>query len=288
MTDFVIVTGLSGAGKSRTMEVLEDIGFYCVDNMPPTLISNFAEICDSSTSKIERVAVVTDVRGGQLFNGLFNEFKELDDKGIKYKLLFLDADDRILMRRFKETRRVHPLLNLNDCSTLTAINIERKMLLTAKNRADYIIDTSMFSDSQLKARIREIFLNDVACGMLVNCMSFGFKYGFPKESDLMFDIRCLPNPYYVDELREKTGLDNSVQDYVMSNQNSATLYNKLLDLLDFLIPLYVSEGKTQLTIAIGCTGGKHRSVTFTEKLFKHLKESKIKITIYHRDIYRFK
>lgn len=284
--DFVIVTGLSGAGKSRTIESLEDIGYYCVDNMPPKLIIKFADICRQSDGQIMKIAIVTDIRGGNLFDGLFDELDILDKNDFRYKLLFLDASDSTLMRRFKETRRNHPLLNYNDCSTANAIKLEREMLAKAKSKADYIIDTSMLSASQLKERICKIFLDNISSGMLINFMSFGFKYGFPVEADLMFDVRCLPNPFYVDELKHKTGLDQDVRDYVMSFNKSLEFFNKLKDLINFLIPMYMHEGKTQLTIAVGCTGGKHRSVTFIENLYNYVSNNSNKVTINHRDINR--
>lgn len=284
--NFLIITGLSGAGKSRTIEALEDIGYYCVDNMPPKLISKFAEICKQSYEKMMKIAIVTDIRGGELFNGLFDEFNILDQKGFNYKLLFLDAADTILMRRFKETRRNHPLLNYKDCSTYKAIQLEREMLSKAKDRADYIIDTSMLSSIQLKDRIFKLFLDNVLNKMLINCMSFGFKYGFPQEADLMFDVRCLTNPFYVEELKDKTGLDQKVKDYVLGFEKSKEFLKRLTDMIDFLIPLYIDEGKTQLTLAIGCTGGKHRSVTFVECLYKHIALSNLKVTVNHRDITR--
>ena len=282
--DFVIVTGMSGAGKSRAVDALEDIGFYCIDNMPPKLISKFAEICLQSDGKISRVAIVTDVRGGELFQGLFDELDHLKDQEFSYKLMFLDASDAVLMRRYKETRRRHPLLDVVHGSIENALKSERLLLKPARERADYIIDTTHLSAAQLKERISNIFLDNVMTGMLINCTSFGFKYGPATEADLVFDVRCLPNPFYVDELKKQTGLDQPVRDYVMKWPQSIELLNKIVDLVDYLLPYYLDEGKSQLVIAFGCTGGKHRSVTFAEYLYKHLSDKGHKVTVNHRDI----
>ncbi len=282
--DFIIVTGMSGAGKSRAIDAFEDIGFYCIDNMPPKLISKFAEICLQSEGKISRVAIVTDVRGGELFQGLFDELELLKSQNFFYKLLFLDASDGVLMRRYKETRRRHPLLDVVKGSIEDAVKSERMLLKPARERADYIIDTTHLSSAQLKERISNIFLDNVATGMLINCMSFGFKYGAATEADLVFDVRCLPNPFYVDELKKQTGLDKPVREYVMNWPQSTELANKIIDLIDFLIPYYLDEGKSQLVIAFGCTGGKHRSVTFAELLYAHLSDRGNRVTVNHRDI----
>lgn len=282
--DFLIVTGLSGAGKSRAVDALEDIGFYCVDNMPPQLISKVAEICLAGNSKISRVAVVTDMRGGDMFYGLFEELDEMRDKGLTYKLLFLDASDAELIRRYKETRRRHPLAGLVSGGIAEAIRNERVLLRPARERADYVIDTTHLSANELKQRMNNIFLDSIQNSMLINVMSFGFKYGSPSEADLVFDVRCLPNPFYVDELKNKTGLDAEVRDYVMNSPNSEELLSKLRDLVGFLVPLYQKEGKSQLMIGVGCTGGKHRSVTFAELLYQFLSEQGYNVRVVHRDI----
>lgn len=282
--DFLIVTGLSGAGKSRAVDALEDIGFFCVDNMPPKLISRFAELAQQSDGKLSKVAVVTDVRGGDMFDDLIYEIDLLHSMPLKCKLLFLDCNDQVITKRYKESRRKHPLINSQDVSVEKAIANERTLLMQARERADYIIDTSNLSAMQLKERISNIFLDNISNSMLINCMSFGFKYGAPSEADLVFDIRCLPNPFYEDELKHKTGLDLPVSDYVMSFGQSQELLKKATDLIDFLIPLYLSEGKSQLTIAFGCTGGKHRSVTFAERLYSHLSEAGSRASVNHRDI----
>ena len=280
---FVIVTGVSGAGKSRAIDALEDLGFYCADNMPPALIPKFAELCLQTDGKINDVAIVTDVRGGILFSSLFEGLDEFNKQGGNYKILFLDADDNVLMRRFKETRRKHPLTEPGG-SLADAIALERALLRPARERADYIIDTTNLSPAQLKERITVLFLGENKTGLVVNCMSFGFKYGPPTEGDLVFDVRCFPNPFYIDNLRNLTGLDAPVKDYVFSSEQTCTFMTKLYDMIDFLLPLYVEEGKSQLIIAIGCTGGKHRSVAITEAIFRHLSDKGIRAAVNHRDI----
>lgn len=282
--ELIIVTGMSGAGKSRVIDTLEDIGFYCVDNMPAKLVCKFAEIAKQSEGSISKMAVVVDARGGNMFKDLCAELDELKRVEQDYRLLFLDCDDSVLLRRYKETRRKHPLLTLENQSLESVIKIERKLLSDAWDRADYVLNTTLLSPNQLKEKIRSIFLDNVSTGMLINCMSFGFKFGYPVEADLTFDVRCLPNPFYIDSLRDKTGLNFEVSDYVMQWDDAKELLNKLNDLVDFLLPLYVKEGKTQLVISIGCTGGKHRSVTFAEAIYKHLHEKNKRVTVNHRDI----
>ena len=281
----VIVTGMSGAGKTVAVQSFEDLGYFCVDNMPPKLISKFAEICLQSDGKISRVAIVTDVRGGELFQGLFDELDHLKDQEFSYKLMFLDASDAVLMRRYKETRRRHPLLDVVHGSIENALKSERLLLKPARERADYIIDTTHLSAAQLKERISNIFLDNVMTGMLINCTSFGFKYGIPADSDLVFDVRFLPNPYYVEGMRPLSGNDAPVRDYVMGFETAQVFAEKLEDMIRFLIPNYISEGKHQLIISIGCTGGKHRSVTLANELYRRLSNAKdYGIRIEHRDL----
>lgn len=282
--EFVIVTGLSGAGKSRAVDALEDIGFYCVDNMPPKLLPKFAELCLQSQDKLSRVAIVIDARGGQLFNDLFEGLDALKKQGGDYKLLFLECDDQVLARRYKETRRQHPLAGACGGSVIQAIERERELLKPARSRTDFLIDTSHLSSAQLKERISDLFLSDSTTAMLVQCMSFGFKYGYPAEADLVMDVRCLPNPFYVDELKNKTGLDQEVRRYVLERDVTKGFQRRLYDLIDYLLPLYSDEGKSQLVIAVGCTGGKHRSVTLTEELANHIAESGRRVMVNHRDI----
>ena len=280
---FVIVTGMSGAGKSSVLKFLEDISFFCVDNIPPALLPKFAELCYEQGGEIEKAAVGIDIRGGKLFNDLFEVLSEMQEKGYEYEILFLEASEQVLMKRYKETRRSHPLSRGGSIGE--GIQMEREMLKEVKKKATYIIDTSSTLTRELKEQINGIFLENHAFeSLVVTVCSFGFKYGIPVDSDLVFDVRFLPNPFYIDELKHKTGLDYEVRDYVMSWPQSQELLKKLTELIDFLIPLYISEGKSQLTIAFGCTGGKHRSVTFAEKVYVHLSEQKKKAAVHHRDI----
>lgn len=281
--EFVIITGISGAGKSRAVTALEDIGFYCVDNMPPSLIPKFAELCMQTGGKIKNIAIVTDVRGGALFTNLFEELEQLKEQGCDYKILFIDADDSVIMRRFKETRRKHPLSDAG-MSIEESLKKERGILRPARERADYIIDTTNLSPAQLKERVTVLFLGDNKTGLMVSCMSFGFKYGLPHEGDLVFDVRCFQNPFYVDSLKRLTGLDEPVKKFVFAPQQTRDFVAKLFDMIDFLIPLYVEEGKSQLVVAIGCTGGKHRSVAIAEALYKHLIDRDVRASVNHRDI----
>ncbi|MGN1161340.1 MAG: RNase adapter RapZ [Candidatus Fimenecus sp.] len=283
----VIVTGMSGAGKSRAIDNLEDIGFFCVDNMTPQLIPTFVKILKDSTEVREKVAIVADVRLGNSFSELFKALDELRIMECEYKILFIDADNDVILRRYQETRRKHPLSSDDSSQELLDIIIkEREFLKKARNIADYVIDTSLITTSQLKERIAELFLDDISNTLKINVVSFGFKYGIPKDSDLVFDVRCLPNPFYVPELKHHTGLEEPVRDYVMKFDQSRGLVPKLLDLINYLVPLYRSEGKSQLTISVGCTGGKHRSVVFAELVYKDIKEKGYNAATYHRDINR--
>lgn len=282
--EFIIVTGLSGAGKSRAVNVLEDIGFYCVDNMPPKLLPKFAELCLQSQDKLSRVALVIDVRGGRQFEGLLDSLDELKRQGGEYKILFLECSDQVLARRYKETRRQHPLAASCGGSVIKAIELERTLLKAARARTDYLIDTSYLSPAQLRERLVGLFLGSEKSGMQVQCMSFGFKYGYPAEADLVLDVRCLPNPFYVDELKHKTGLDQDVRDYVLDKDVTKGFQTRLYSLIDYLLPLYSEEDKSQLVVAIGCTGGKHRSVALAEELARHVADQGIKVAVNHRDI----
>lgn len=281
--DFVIVTGMSGSGKSITLKFLEDIGFFCVDNLPPLLIPKFAEICYRSGSDIEKVAMGIDIRGGKLFDDLFETLEELKEKKYDFKILFLDASDDILLTRYKETRRAHPLAKGE--RIITGITKERELLEKVKKASTYIIDTSYILTRQLKEKINDIFLDEKSFNsLMITVLSFGFKYGIPNDSDLVFDVRFLPNPFYLKELKEMTGNDEPVRDFVMNMNLSKEFMEKLRDLTLFLIPNYVNEGKNQLVISIGCTGGKHRSVTLANELFKTLQEIGHSVIIQHRDI----
>ena len=281
---FVIITGLSGSGKSSAVNILEDIGYYCIDNMPPELITKFADICSQSDGKIEKVAFVVDIRGGDLFLKLSDTITQLKAAHVNLKILFLDSADDVIVRRYKETRRKHPLDEVSYGNIRKAIETEREILVPVKAKADYYIDTSSTSLAEFKERMYSMFLESGQDYMRIDVRSFGFKFGAFSEGDLIFDVRCLPNPYYIPELRDKTGLSAEVSGYVMKFDEAKQLYSKLTELVDFLIPLYEREGKSQLVIAFGCTGGKHRSVTFAEALAGHLKNSGRKVRISHRDI----
>lgn len=287
--EFIIVTGISGSGKSSCIQVLEDIGFFCIDNMPPQLISNFAEICSESRNdngeKISKVAIVTDIRGGELFLKLsdsISKLKNTDDFNVK--VLFLEATKEVLMKRYSETRRKHPLDEVSGGDLSKAIDAEIELLSDIRANADYIIDSSLLTSTQLKGQIAELFLEKPGDRMIVSCMSFGFKYGVPGEADLVFDVRCLPNPFYVPELKHKTGLDKDVRDYVMNSKQSEQFEKKIYDMVDFLLPLYVHEGKSRLVIAFGCTGGKHRSITFAHRAAEHFRTLECNVRETHRDI----
>ncbi|MCI8623660.1 MAG: RNase adapter RapZ [Provencibacterium sp.] len=280
--ELVMVTGMSGAGKSQAIHLLEDIGFYCVDNLPPQMIGKFIELCETPGEELNRVAIVVDVRGRGMFLDFIASLHEPGGCPRKYKLLFLDAEDSVLLKRYKEGRRRHPLLEAGG-SLQEAIAAERQLLSPVRRRADYIVDTSQTAVSQLREQLVQIFTGGNEQAMLVQCMSFGFKHGLPSEADLVFDVRCLPNPFYVPELREHTGLEEPVRRYVMQFPQSRELLERLEALIDFLLPLYVQEGKSQLVIAVGCTGGKHRSVAFAQAIGSRLLEQGVRAVICHRD-----
>lgn len=282
--DFLIVTGVSGSGKSTAINVLEDIGYYCIDNMPPELITKFAQICKGMNDNIQKVAFVVDIRGGDFFLKLNDTVNELKSENAELKILFLDSSDDCIVRRYKETRRKHPLDEVSYGNIRKAIATERELLSTVRAISDYYIDTSLLSVAQFKERMYSIFLENRDDFIHIDVMSFGFKHGTVSDADLVFDVRCLPNPFYIPELKHKTGLQTEVSGYVMKFDESQKLLEKLKDLVDFLIPLYIKEGKSQIVIAFGCTGGKHRSVTFAEKIGNHLYNGGHKVRISHRDI----
>ncbi|MGI6269497.1 MAG: RNase adapter RapZ [Candidatus Howiella sp.] len=279
--ELLLVTGMSGAGKSTAANALEDIGYYCVDNMLPKMLPVFADICKKSEGQLSKIAIITDIRVGEEFNDMDKILDQLKADGYDYKILFLNVSDEVAVRRYKETRRKHPL---GYPSVLAAVEEERQILKSVYARADYILDTSQTTAGQLKKQITDIFLGDTKKGLSIQVMSFGFKYGPALEADLVFDVRCLPNPYYVSELRPLTGLDDPIREYVMQYPQSRTFAKRLLDLLDYAVPLYCDEGKSQLIIAMGCTGGKHRSVTFAELVYKHFIEKGYRTSVNHRDI----
>ena len=282
--EFVVVTGLSGAGKTQAMHAMEDIGFFCVDNLPPALIPVFYDLCVKSEDIMGRVAVVTDTRGGELFKSFFTALEALKHDKKPYKILFLDASDNVLVRRFKETRRKHPLSDDLNGSLEQAVKLEREMLKPMRESSDYVIDTSLVSPAQLRSRIAQLFLNSAEDSLAVHCISFGFKYGVPMESDLVFDVRCLPNPFYDENLRPLTGLDAPVRDYVMEKEETKGFVARFTDMVDYLLPLYAKEGKSQLVIAVGCTGGHHRSVALAQYMHDHLVQKGVRASVTHRDM----
>lgn len=283
---FLIVSGMSGAGKSRAVATFEDLGYYCVDNLPIALIPRFAEICLAATERYERVALVTDVRAGGDFQQLFDSLDSIKSMGCDYRILFLDTDTPTLIRRFKETRRKHPLMEKGVPMT-AAIEKERNMLSALRNRADFVVDTTGLSAAGLRERLLALFSGtDNGGAFEVIVQSFGFKYGIPPESDLVFDVRFLPNPYYEMSLREKNGTDPDVREYVFQGGTADALMGHLTTMIDFLLPRYMAEGKSNLIISIGCTGGKHRSVAIAEVLSEHLRGRDYGVVTMHRDYQR--
>lgn len=283
MMSFLIVSGMSGAGKTVALKTLEDMGYYCVDNLPVMLINQFVCLLKESGAHKD-TAVGVDIRSGEDLNALGDVFTELDKNQIRYRILFLDASDSTLLRRFKETRRIHPIQNEGRLED--GIVTERKALEWLKEKSDYLIDTTSLLTRELKAELERIFRSqETFNNMVITVMSFGFKYGIPEDADLVFDTRFLPNPYYVQELKELTGMDEPVRKYVLETEDAASFLTMISDLLKFLIPRYVLEGKNQLMIGIGCTGGRHRSVAVANRIYEGLKDMKGYIVkSCHRDI----
>ncbi len=281
----VIVTGMSGAGKSTALKMLEDVGYFCVDNLPVPLIPKMADLLRVPGSELNKAALGVDIRSGESLAEMAEVLKELDAAGMKYEILFLESSDNVLIKRYKETRRFHPLAG-NDGRVDQGIRKERERIEFLREKADYLVDTSHMLTRELKTQLNKIFVrNKEYKNLYISVLSFGFKYGIPADADLVFDVRFLPNPYYIEELRPKSGNDQEVRDYVMGNRKAEEFLYKMTDLVEFLIPNYVQEGKTQLVIAIGCTGGKHRSVTLANKLFEALnRDEDYGIRIEHRDI----
>jgi RNase adapter protein RapZ len=278
----VVITGMSGAGKTVAIQSFEDLGFFCIDNLPPILLSKFAELLEQSKGNLQKVALVFDLRGREFFSALFQSLDTLEEwHGVQYQILFLDASDQTLVRRYKETRRRHPLSP--DGTPLAGILQERKLLEEIKERADQMIDTSQLKPVELKEKIIAHFSQMAQREMAVTFISFGFKHGVPIDTDLVFDVRFLPNPHYVDRLRPQTGKDEAVVNYVIKWTETKQFLEKLEDLLTFLLPQYSREGKTQLVVGIGCTGGKHRSVTIAEHLYRRFQEQ-VRCQVTHRDI----
>ncbi|WP_040213289.1 RNase adapter RapZ [Clostridium polynesiense] len=281
---FIIVTGLSGAGKTEATRSLEDLGYFCVDNLPPTLIPKFAEACVQSEGKIEKIALVIDIRGGTFFDSLFQSLNYLKDHEFKYEILFLDASDEVLVKRFKETRRRHPLAP--DGRIITGITNERNRLREVRDRADTIVDTSKFAIRDLREKITSLYGDNskIDRHLSVTVLSFGFKYGIPVDADLVFDVRFIQNPFYIPELKKFSGMEEPVRKYVMEHEETQGFMERIIDMLNFLIPNYTREGKRQLIVAIGCTGGRHRSVAIANALYENLIKNNYKANIEHRDI----
>ncbi|MCL5291896.1 MAG: RNase adapter RapZ [Actinobacteria bacterium] len=283
--EFTIITGLSGAGKSETMKCFEDMEYFCIDNLPPTLIGKVADLCSVPGSHVKKVALGVDVRGGAFFDDLFEALDDLKRRGIPYQILFLEASDIALVKRFKETRRRHPLSE--EGQVIDGINLERKIMEPLRDQADMVIDTGELEAFELKDKIRSMFLgSDKQKGLLISVISFGYKYGVPIYADLVMDVRFLPNPHYIDELKEHDGTEKDVRSFVLDRKETATFMKKFLNLLTFLLPHYISEGKTHLAIAIGCTGGTHRSVALAEESAKFLADKGYAVTTRHRDVGR--
>ena len=284
--NFLIVTGLSGAGKSMAVNALEDIGFFCIDNIPAGLLPRILDFAQQGENQLSRVAVVMDVRGLRSVEETRKALDALDEKKMPYDILFLDANDNTIRRRYKETRRVHPMTITEGISITEAIAKEREILQPLRERAKYVIDTSMLSAAQNRERVCGLFLNKGECSMSLSVVSFGFKYGLPQEADIVFDVRCLPNPFNVPELKNLTGMDQAVVDYVMAAPESQELLRRIESFLEYALPLYVKEGKSQLMIAVGCTGGKHRSITFARKIGEYCQKLGYQPSVQHRDAKR--
>ena len=284
--EFIIISGLSGAGKSKAASFMEDMGFFCVDNLPAPLIPKFAELGMAGTGEYDRVVLVTDVRSGTNFSALFQSLEALKGMKCPYRILYMDASDDVIIKRYKETRRSHPLAE--ECDSLEgAIALERRMLAPLRERAEFVVDTSDLATAKLRGELLRLFGRGSQEGaMTVSVTSFGFKHGLPREADLVFDVRFLPNPYYVQELRPRTGLDDGVRDYVFSGGAAGEFLEKLQDLVGFLLPKYVEEGKTALVVAVGCTGGHHRSVAIAHALAAYIRGRGYPVTESHRDLGR--
>jgi UPF0042 nucleotide-binding protein len=282
--EFLIITGLSGAGKSQTAGILEDLGYYCVDNMPAELIPRFAELCLAAEGAYNKVALVSDIRGNKSFDGLFLALEKMEEMGCKVRILFIEASNSVIIKRYKETRRRHPL-DWDGSSIESAINEERALLKDLRERADYVIDTTDYPLAALQRTLSDYFVeNKNEKPLNVNLMSFGYRNGLPNDADLIFDVRFLPNPYYVPELKQLTGRDQAVKDYIFSFEQTKTFVNMLRQLIEFLLPLYTDEGKPSLKIAFGCTGGRHRSVALAEHFYDLIRQMGYKCTCSHREI----
>lgn len=283
--ELVIITGLSGAGKSTAMGFMEDIGYYCIDNMPPVLLGTFLELI-SKREEYSKVAIVIDIRSTDNFSGIIAALDELENTGYDVKIVYLDIKIHVALKRYKLTRRKHPYADRFNGDIAQALAFEREAMAPLRSKADFVIDSSDLTGNQLRTRLTQILVGDDKDVMNIHVESFGFKHGIPSEADFVIDVRCLPNPYWVENLRSKTGLDKEVRDYVFSFDESKQLLDKLIDMLDFLNPLYIKEGKSQIVFAIGCTGGNHRSVAIAEALKEHFEKKWDNVSVNHRDINR--
>lgn len=281
---FTVVTGLSGSGKTQVLKFLEDKGFFCIDNLPPALIPKLSELLFTTNGKFSKVALVIDMRVGDMIDELLSNLEDLKKRGYSYTLLFINASDEVLIKRYKESRHLHP--TVSDEGLLGSIHLERKRLAKIYNEADYVINTSDLSVADLQKKLKKIYANgeDKEDSIKVNIIPFGFKYGLPPDADLVFDVRCFPNPFYIPSLKEKTGNDKEVQEFVMRSPQTQKFYHQMYEMIYDLLPLYYDEGKSSVTIAIGCTGGKHRSVTLANLLGEDLKKAGYDITMIYRDI----
>lgn len=284
--EFVIISGMSGAGKTSALHIMEDIGYYCVDNIPTSLLQTLYKLCkDSSDKAMKRVAVVVDVRGNGDYEVMYDDLENFKKNNEGVSILYIDAKVDSLIVRYKETRRRHPLTErLRDGSVAATVKEEQRLLVPVKTLADYSIDTTFMSIKQLRERIISMFLENSSNSIMITFMSFGFKYGIPLESDLIIDVRCLPNPFYIAELKEHTGLEKCIQDYVLDSEETQEFVKRLIDWLDYSLPLYLKEGKSELVVGIGCTGGKHRSVTIAGLLDNYFMEKGYKCIVQHRDV----
>lgn len=283
--ELIILTGVSGAGKSTAMGFMEDVGYYCIDNMPPELMTTFVGLL-ANGKEYHKVAMVVDVRSNQVFEKFISSVDEVENYGYDVKIVYLDVNDSEALKRYKLTRRKHPFADKFNGSISDAILYEKELLAPLRLKADYVIDTTDIDTPKLRSRLAHILLGGNREIMNIHCMSFGFKYGIPSSADFVIDVRCLPNPYWNESLRDKTGLDKEIKDFVFSFDESNELLKKLIDLLDFLNPLYIKEGKSQIVFAIGCTGGNHRSVALAEALKEYFSKKWENVTVYHRDIER--
>lgn len=281
----IIVTGMSGAGKSKAVDYLEDAGYYCLDNLPVKLLLSVVSWMKQNKDFPQKVAVTLDIRSTDISDGFFSALESVKNAGVPAKVLFLECEDAVLIKRYKESRRLHPLMNLeNHTDISTALIEERKALSSVRESADYIIDTSVLATAMLREKIVDLLESDTDEGMLLHFISFGYKYGIPAEADLVFDVRCLPNPFYVDDLKTKTGLDKQVRSYVFSSEEAEGLYARIKEMLNFAVPLYEKEGKAQLVVAFGCTGGQHRSTAFAYRMQKDFEALRENVKLSCRDM----